>query len=120
MIWSCVLLGPFPLARLLPPAAVDTDVSICFFRTVVGKPCPLCGLTRAFVYAAHGRFDLACHYHPFWCVVAIAMLVPGVLLAIDAIAGTDASGRLARAVRPWWPAIIVIVAIYGVVRLFTG
>jgi len=120
MISSCVLLGAFPLAWLLPSAVVHTDFSICFFRTVVGKPCPLCGLTRAFVHAAHGQFDLACNYHPFWYVIATIMLVLGVVLAVDAIAGTDAWGRLASAVRPWWPAIILVIVIYGVVRLLAG
>ena len=120
MISSCVLLSSFALARLLPPAAIHTDISICVFRTVVGKPCPLCGLTRAFVHAAHGQFDPACQDHPFWYVVATIILVLGVMLAVDAVAGTDSWGRLARAVRPWWPAIILIVAVFGVVRLLTG
>ena len=84
------------------------------------KAKPEDGLTRAFVHAAHGQFDLAWHYHPFWYVAAAIVLVLGVLLAVDAIAGTDAWRRLLRAIGPWWLVIILIVAVYGVVRLFTA
>ena len=120
MIYSFLFLVPFGLAWLLPPASVHGGISICIFRTVVGRPCPLCGLTRAFVHAAHGRFDLAVGYHPFWYVVAAIMLALGILLAVDAITGTDTWGRLKRTIRPFWPAIVAIVAIYGVIRVIGG
>ncbi len=117
MGYSCVLLGSFLIAWLLPPKAVHTEFTVCFFRSIVGKPCPLCGLTRSFVHAAHGQFEQAWYDHPFWYLAATIVLIMGVLLAIDAAAGTDLWGRLKRVIRPWWPVIILILAVYGVVRL---
>lgn len=38
--------------------------SLCPFHNLSGLPCPACGLTRAFVCLAHGRFAAAFIYHP--------------------------------------------------------
>ncbi len=36
---------------------------------IFGMPCPGCGITRAFCYAAHGHFREAFGFHLLWPVV---------------------------------------------------
>ena len=36
----------------------------CPYRQLTGKPCPLCGSTRAFIHAAHGHFRDAISLNP--------------------------------------------------------
>src|SRR3954470_4584415 len=51
----------------------------CLFRTLTGLPCPLCGGTRAFAWAARGDGGFL-HYNAFWVFVALAMILAGVLV----------------------------------------
>lgn len=68
------------VARLLDPGAESVrlfglEIPVaCSLRAVTGFPCPGCGLTRAFVFLAHGRFAEGVAIHP------IAPLVLGWLL----------------------------------------
>ena len=57
-------------AHFLPP---------CPFRTLTGLPCPLCGGTRAFAWAARGDSGFL-HYNAFWVLVAVAMVFAGLLV----------------------------------------
>ena len=41
---------------------------------IFGIPCPLCGITRAFVSAFCGDFEAAFYYHPLWPVVALVVV----------------------------------------------
>ncbi len=36
----------------------------CPFRSITGRPCPLCGSTRAFIHTAHGHFSDAWKLNP--------------------------------------------------------
>src|SRR3954454_3732756 len=51
----------------------------CPFRTLTGLPCPLCGGTRAFAWAARGDGGFL-HYNAFWVFIALAMIVTGALV----------------------------------------
>jgi hypothetical protein len=51
----------------------------CPFRAVTGLPCPLCGGTRAFAWAARGDTGFL-SYNGFWVFVALAMIVAGVVV----------------------------------------
>ena len=48
--------------------------SICFFRGLIGFPCPGCGMTRALYNAAHLNFTAAFSYHPLWPIVPPAAI----------------------------------------------
>src|SRR3954464_8864726 len=53
----------------------------CPFRTVTGLPCPLCGGTRAFAWAARGDVGFL-HYNAFWFFVALAMVLAGAAVLV--------------------------------------
>ena len=61
----------------LPPSAsgfgTHTRLGLppCAWPSVVGGPCPTCGMTTAFAYAAHGRFIPAFLAQPFGFVLAV-------------------------------------------------
>src|SRR3954449_12223300 len=54
---------------------------LCPFRTVTGLPCPLCGGTRAFAWAARGDVGFL-HYNAFWVFVAVAMVLAGAAVLV--------------------------------------
>lgn len=78
------------LAAWLPPSSegfgTHTKLGLppCAWPKVVGGPCPTCGMTTAFSYAAHGRFLPAFLAQPF-----------GFMLAVVAAAGFWASLHIA-------------------------
>ncbi|RPI70304.1 MAG: DUF2752 domain-containing protein [Desulfobacteraceae bacterium] len=48
---------------------------LCIFRNTTGLPCPGCGLTRAFVSAAHGNFALSLYFHRLgWLIIFYTIL----------------------------------------------
>src|SRR3954453_11867704 len=51
----------------------------CLFRTLTGLPCPLCGGTRAFAWAARGDTGFL-SYNGFWVFVAVALIVMGLFV----------------------------------------
>lgn len=51
----------------------------CPFRALTGLPCPLCGGTRAFAWAARGDTGFL-SYNGFWVLVAVALIVMGLFV----------------------------------------
>lgn len=74
---SVVALG---VAALQNPATIDDGPVICPFRLVTGLPCPGCGLTRSWVYLAHGDWADAAAANPFGYLTLGAALVLVVLV----------------------------------------
>ncbi len=40
-----------------------------------GIPCPMCGLTRAYIYVLKGDFVKAFYFHPLWPIIPIAIVI---------------------------------------------
>ncbi len=40
-------------------------IDLCMFKNLTNLPCPGCGLTRSFVYLAHGAIDDSVRVNPF-------------------------------------------------------
>lgn len=63
-----ILGGALLVSFLVTPADIETGRVIlstpCLTRTVLGIPCPSCGLTRAFCALSHGDFPAALAYNP--------------------------------------------------------
>lgn len=70
-------------AALLGTAAVWSRLPVhppfaCPLRSLTGIPCPLCGMTRACVAAAHGNFVSSLRFNPggiFVMLLAVVLLV---------------------------------------------
>src|SRR5580704_5042323 len=90
---GAALLAVFPLGHALMPFLLRDRIIICPFRALTGKPCPLCGLTRAIACATHGRWRQAFRLNPLWPLFAVAILTFGLLLLADALTGADRAGR---------------------------
>lgn len=63
-------------ARLTPsPAGHGTHVELglpaCGWAVTLHRPCPTCGMTTAFAYAAHGQFARAADAQPFALLLAL-------------------------------------------------
>jgi len=105
------LLAIFPAAWLIQPFATRMDVPICIFRIATSKPCPFCGLTRAFASAMRGRFAQASRFHLLWPAAAGAVVAFGAICLIDAATGQNHLSRVSRSCAiPTWLAIVALVA----------
>jgi len=66
------------LSLVLTPADAADGPIVCPFRLLTGLPCPGCGLTRSWVFLAHGRVTDALSANPFGPVTmaaAIALVI---------------------------------------------
>ena len=107
-----------PAASLIIGNWPDSSITVCFFRTITGIRCPLCGLTHAFAAAWEGRWSAAWVHHPLWWLFAAIWIAVGLLLLVGAARGT----LLLREVRERMPrwltwAFLAAVAVVWVVRL---
>ena len=116
LAWATGLVLLFPLAWLVQPVLTQTRFPICFFHAVLNRPCPLCGLTRAFACAAHGQFAQAGQFHPLWALAAGIIIALAVLLTVDGVWETTFVPQLARLLRPLWPLAVLATAAFSVWR----
>ena len=111
-----LLFAVFPVAWWLRSFILADRFALCLYRRAVHKPCPFCGLTRAFAHMTHGEFGEAWRQNPLWPLAAALIAMAAVLATIDGICGSDTIGRFGRALeRLWIPAALALVA-FGVWR----
>jgi hypothetical protein len=105
------------LAFAVSPAQVESGPIVCPFRLVTGLPCPGCGLTRSWVYLAHGDFSEALRANPFGYVTmaAAAVLIVAVLAALVRGRPLPPMSRVIRT-RPFAAAVGLWLA-FAVVRI---
>ncbi len=70
------------VAFLLSPEHIEDGPVLCPFRALTGLPCPGCGLTRSWVYAAHGWWQESFAANPFGLLVVAAVLVFAVVVVV--------------------------------------
>jgi hypothetical protein len=86
---------PFAAGRLLSPA---DGPGVCLLREATGLPCPLCGGTRAFAYAARGDARFL-EYNAVWVIAAAAAILLGLAGLVAARAGRAPLARARTALR---------------------
>ena len=102
---------------LLSPLAVMHGPVLCPFRRLVGAPCPGCGLSRSFVFMAHGAPGDAFTMHPFGPAAWIACWLLVALFVAERLLGRELVRSTLRRLRvPLYTAASVWVA-WAVVRL---
>ena len=67
-------------AFLLSPDHIEDGPVLCPFRAITGLPCPGCGLTRSWVYAAHGWWEESFASNAFGLVVVAAVVALAVVV----------------------------------------
>ncbi|WP_183094067.1 DUF2752 domain-containing protein [Nocardioides stalactiti] len=105
---------------LLSPDHIEDGPVICPFRALTGLPCPGCGLTRSWVYAAHGWWRESFASNPFGLVVVAGLLALAVTVVVRR-ARRRATPDLDRVLRH--PVAIAIGAVWlawALVRLVTS
>jgi hypothetical protein len=81
------------------------QLPLCGFRWLTGRPCPLCGLTRAMFALAKGQWREAMAFHALSPVAALMLI--GLLWNRPSWS------------RAWLPCVVAF-GVYGVLRFFVG
>ena len=111
------LLSTFPAAWLGRDWILSGVVPpTCPFRMITGRPCALCGLTRAFAEASAGHLDRAAALHPLWWLAASLLLVSGVMALWLGLRGRELSSRLRSALRRGSWVLIALLLVSSVLR----
>lgn len=104
-------------AFLLSPDHIEDGPVLCPFRALTGLPCPGCGLTRSWVYAAHGWWRESFASNPFGLVVVAAVVLLAVVVVARRVRRT-APPNIDKALRhPVALAIGAVWLVYAAVRL---
>lgn len=118
-VGGLLILSVFPGAWLIKPILPDQGFNTCIFHIVTGKPCPFCGLTRAFTHAAHGEFRTAFAFNSLWWLFALIIAAIGITACLDAITGKNQLRCLGRIWEKYrWPALFLLLT-WTVVRIVT-
>jgi hypothetical protein len=109
-----LLLGGLALLLLFSPVGWP-----CPTRTILGIPCPGCGMTRAARLVLHGDFAAATRMHPLWFAVLPALAVLGVAEGV----GFARQGRWGIALESAWTrrvgaVLVVALVVVWVARFF--
>jgi Protein of unknown function (DUF2752) len=66
-------------AALVPPALAERGPNLCLISRVIGRSCPACGMSRAWVAMAHGDVARSFAWHPLgpFAYVLATVLVLG-------------------------------------------
>ena len=103
---AAVGIGALGVSLLLSPDHIEDGPVICPFRRLTGLPCPGCGLTRSWVYLAHGWWRDAFLAHPFGPLLALTVVLLGVTAVRARVRGARAPS-LDRLVRH--PVTVVVI-----------
>jgi hypothetical protein len=82
--------GMIAIAAVAPALPVHPSVT-CPLRAATGIPCPLCGMTRAVIAAAHGHVGTSLAFNP-----------GGILVLALAVIALVRPQWLTRLRLPWW------------------
>ena len=104
-------------AFVLSPEHIEDGPVLCPFRALTGLPCPGCGLTRSWVYAAHGWWEESIASHAFGLVVVAAVLALAVVVVARRVRRARPPSLDKVLKHPVAIAIGAVWLVYAVVRL---
>lgn len=76
---ACAALGLLLVAHMLTPASnghgthLQLGLQPCVWASTLGEPCPTCGMTTSFAYAARADFLGSFKAQPLGCVLALGV-----------------------------------------------
>jgi hypothetical protein len=79
--------APLAAAAALSPAAVEGGPILCWLRAATGLRCPFCGMTRSFVYLAHGALGASVGAHPAGPILFLALALAALLAFAASVRG---------------------------------
>lgn len=115
-VFALIALASFLAARFLPVLEMGF---LCPLKGMLGIPCATCGMTRAFVFLAHGDAGAAFQASPFGALLAAAAWLYAALDLARAALGAPLPEPSPRAARGFVVAMAVALAVnwaYLVVR----
>ncbi|RMD81959.1 MAG: DUF2752 domain-containing protein [Lentisphaerae bacterium] len=117
-IGAVVAGGCLLLSVIVAPSALPRW-GVCWFHRLTGRPCPACGMSRAFCAISHGMWLDAWAFNPFAYIFYLLFLywLSEPFLVAWGICRPHALMRTA-AMRPVWIALIVAFFCHGLLRMF--
>ena len=112
-----ILLSLFPLSWLLYPYIINANLSTCTFKIITRKPCPFCGLTRAFACFMRNDWHAASEFHPLWWIAVLLIFTAGIILIIDGINKTDYSYAIKQKLAPFKKFFIAGIFLFSIIRI---
>lgn len=97
LVFSAVMLFALAAPFLMPTATVERLSPDCMWRTRFGRPCPMCGMTRAFIAISNADFAGARKTNRWSCPL-YASFVCNEIVALCFVGGMG----LAKSARKGW------------------
>ena len=91
--WSALSLSAVLLVSPWGDPLRLPNLPLCPYKAVSSQPCPLCGLTHAFMWMAQGRLDLAYSANPL-VLLLFPLTIAALLLSLAGAAGATLPRRL--------------------------
>lgn len=89
----------------------------CMFKSIIGIPCPGCGLTRGFRALFHGNIIEAEKYNILTIPIFIFLIVLGILMLIDIIKKTNKTTELLQILAKHYKLLIIIVIVNWIINI---
>ena len=111
MIIGVAIVGSFVLRP-----GWESPIPLCFGYWLTEIPCPLCGMSRAMAYLAHGRLLDAVHSHPAVVAVFPALLAGWIQSIARDFAGITMPSAWRRGMNVVGWSTLLFIIVFGAIR----
>jgi hypothetical protein len=113
-------LGVLLVSAVFTPETLP-KLPVCSFKLMTGRPCPGCGLTRAFCCISHARFGEAFYFNPFsFAFYAGTLLLAAAPLLVWRFPKFTRWMRDSNFLTYALPGLMATMFLWGLVRMFCG